>query len=328
MALRDPISSWFSELSDNWEEKMFYYDFLVYADGVKDDTRVHYTGKYRRYGDLSDGSHFGVWQFPSMISYADFRDPPFTGIMIVDKDGYMQASNPAERMHLQPDEHYYPMAIAASPTEKSLVWVTQGELWLWLKDLRTERFLTDEGEPDPRFGGQKVRDARMHSDGILEILLEDGETYGLFCDEEMLLKPFEGGWVPGDEAAAWRVGQPMSSWPESLMLMIRKEDTGWQAFNNVDSTYYNSCDVRRVCFEPGLETIKHGILAMNPCLETVVIPDHVKQVDSFAFGCCDNLKNLVIEGDLTRVADWAEDAFDGCPCEGYYKQLRKTLQQS
>jgi hypothetical protein len=90
----------------------------------------------------------------------------------------------------------------------------------------------------------------------------------------------------------------------------------------VDSIYYNNCSVRRVCFEPGLEVIKRGILAMNYELETLVIPAFVKQVESFAFGCCENLKNLTIEGDLSRVANWAEDAFDGCGCEGYYKQLR------
>ena len=47
-----------------------------------------------------------------------------------------------------------------------------------------------------------------------------------------------------------------------------------------------------------------------------------KQMESFAFGCCGSLKNLIIEGDLSRVAKWAEDAFDGCPCEKYYKQIR------
>ena len=327
MTLCDPIGSWFSELTDNWEEQEFYYDSLVYGDVVKDDTRIHYCSKYRRYGDLPNGSHFGVWLFPSMTSFADFKDPPFTGIIIVDESGYMQASNPAEHMHLQPEEHYYPMSIAFSPTGKSLVWITEGELWIWQTDCREERFITDDGKPDSRFEGRKIRDARMQDDGILEILLEDGETLGIFCDENMLLKPFEGGWIPGDEAAAWGIGQPMSCWPESLVLMVRKEDTGWQT-NNLNSTYYNNCEVRRVCFEPGLETIKSGILAMNPKLESVVIPDYVRQVETFAFGCCDNLKNLVIEGDLSRVTNWAEDVFDGCPCEKYYKQLRKDYTTS
>ena len=164
----------------------------------------------------------------------------------------------------------------------------------------------------------------MREAGIEHETVEDGETFGIFCDEYMFLKPYEGGWIPGDEAAAGRIERPMNYWPESLMLMIRKEDTGWQAVNNADSIYYNNCSVRRVCFEPGLEVIKHGILAMNYDLETLVIPAFVKQVESFAFGCCENLKNLTIEGDLSRVANWAEDAFDGCGCEEYYKQLREN----
>ena len=54
--MSNPEGNWFSSLKDNWEEKDFYYDSLVYFDGVKDDTRVHYTGKYRCYGDLPDAS--------------------------------------------------------------------------------------------------------------------------------------------------------------------------------------------------------------------------------------------------------------------------------
>ena len=317
MNLCDYTGVWFSALDTDREERAFYYDFS-WAKNNRHDAVCRY------YGDLPDGSPVGVYTFPSMTSYADFKDPPFTGIVIVDEKGEMQSSTPAEHMHLQPKEHFFPKAIAVSPTGKTLVWITEGELWAWHMVFPEKRFLTDMGEPETRFGSRRVADACMHEDGILEVLLEDGETLGLFCDEDMLLRPFEGGWIPGDEAAAGRIEQPMTYWPESLMLMIRKEDTGWQAVNNVDSIYYNNCSVRRVCFEPGLAVIKHGILAMNTELESVVIPDHVRQVESFAFGCCDFLKDLVIEGDLSRVANWAEDAFDGCPCEAYYKQLRNT----
>ena len=314
--LRNPTGVWFSHLDGSREERPFYYCF-----SLNEDDR-HYAA-YRYYGDLPDGRHFGTYVFPSMTSYADFKDPSFTGVVIVEKNGKMQTSTPAEQMHLQPEEHYFPTAILASPSGKTLVWITEGELWSWHMVFPKGLFLTDCGEQETRFGGRKVRDARMHADGILEVLLEDGETFGIFCDEYVLLKPYEGGWIPGDESAARWIEQPMDYWPESLILMIRKEYTGWQAVNNMDSSYYNNCSVRRVCFEPGLEVIKRGILAMNDELETVVIPDHVKQVESFAFGCCEFLKNLIIEGDLSRVANWAEDAFDGCPCEEYYKQLRE-----
>ena len=99
--------------------------------------------------------------------------------------------------------------------------------------------------------------------------------------------------------------------------MIRAED---------DEGDYYSCGIRRVCFEPGLEVIKAEILADNPNLESVTIPASVKEVQTWAFGCCTNLKNLVIEGDLSRVANWAQDAFDCCACEEEYMRLRNAVQ--
>ena len=314
--LLDLAGVWFSQQDRPREERRFCYNFS--PEREKDHEEV-----YRYYGEMPDGNCVGTYVFPSMISFADFRDPPFTGIVIVDKDGRMKTETPAEHMHLQPKEHWFPTAVASSPTGKTLVWVTEGELWIWHKDFRGEMFLTDEGEPETHFRGMKVADARMQADGILEVLLEDGETFGLFCDEDMFLLPFEGGWIAGDEAAKHNMGFPMSYWPESLILMITSEDIGWR-HDSLGSNAFNECDVRRVCFEPGLETIKNGVLAMNTKLEKVVIPDHVKMVETFAFGCCDNLKELVIEGDISRVADWAEDAFDGCACEDYYKQIRNT----
>jgi hypothetical protein len=44
-------------------------------------------------------------------------------------------------------------------------------------------------------------------------------------------------------------------------------------------------------------------------------------VDWHAFSGCTGLKNLVIEGDLSRVKQWNEDAFEGCPCEEYYSRI-------
>ena len=82
--------------------------------------------------------------------------------------------------------------------------------------------------------------------------------------------------------------------------------------------------MRRVCFEAGLEVIKPGMLADNPDLESVTIPASVKEVGAWAFGSCTNLKELVIEGDLSRVAEWAPDAFEACACEEEYLRLRNA----
>ena len=42
-----------------------------------------------------------------------------------------------------------------------------------------------------------------------------------------------------------------------------------------------------------------------------------------AFQYCDRLTDLVIEGDLSRVATWHEYAFEECPCEAAYLELRR-----
>ena len=95
VTLRNPTSVWFSHLDSDREERSFYYCFSLNEDDRHD-------AAYRYYGDLPDGRHFGAYVFPSMTSYADFKDPPFTGVVIVEKNGKMQSSTPAEQMHLHP----------------------------------------------------------------------------------------------------------------------------------------------------------------------------------------------------------------------------------
>ena len=129
---------------------------------------------------------------------------------------------------------------------------------------------------------------------------------------------FEQCWIPASKAESPSRNAELPDinrvdyWPDSFAIMIRSED---------DEYDYYDCGVRRVCFEPGLEVIKPGMLAGNPDLESVTILASVKEVRTWAFGCCKNLKNLVIEGDLSRVANWAQDAFDGCACEENYLRL-------
>ena len=130
-----------------------------------------------------------------MTSWADFEIRLSRASFLWIK-GKMKTLTPSERMHRLPEEHYFPIAIVPSPTGKSLAWITEGDLWTWCMDSR-ERFIGDDGTMETRFGDRKVSDACMHEDGILEVLLEDGSTLGLFCDEEMLLQPFEDGWIPG-----------------------------------------------------------------------------------------------------------------------------------
>ena len=55
----------------------------------------------------------------------------------------------------------------------------------------------------------------------------------------------------------------------------------------------------------------------------MVIPATVRMVGDRAFQYCDRLTDLVIEGDLSRVATWHEYAFEECPCEAAYLELRR-----
>ncbi|MBR0085025.1 MAG: leucine-rich repeat protein [Lachnospiraceae bacterium] len=311
MALRNTTGVWFSELKDNREECSLYW--------IEFGKRKY--SRYRHYGDLPGGQHYGA----GLLSA--FGDPwgLEMAILIVYETGELalDASLPRED---------WPEALAASPSGRSLIWFTKDHrLIAWLQG--EEGFVSwDCCSLYERLGERLVRDAVMHADGILEILCEDGTKMGYFCDADAVLLPRETGWLP-IESEAYKfqmveingkrernsfTGMCPDTLPDSITIMIRKDDF-WG--------YYAGCGAKHICFEPGLEIIPDYILPENPELESVVIPEHVQKVGFRAFHNCVNLKELVIEGDLSRVAGWDEDAFEGCPCEGYYKRIRTENKQ-
>ena len=307
MKLRPTTGIELSYLKDNWEECDFRYNVSLNPDDW------HYE-VYRRYGNLPDGSHFGVYIWPESEAFS-----PASTMMIVDKSGEMRTNTVIKESWSTQDSVFWPMAAAASPSGKSIVWLKDGRIWIWSEDKREKRFLPDGGDDlTDRIEGIPVYDALMRDDGIL-VLFQEGKVYAYLCDEDIVLvrNADEGCWIPASKAESPYRNEVFPSrvdyWPDEFAVMIRKED---------DEYDYYSCGVRRVCFEPGLEVIKPGMLADNPDLESVTIPASVKEVQSWAFGCCTNLKNLVIEGDLSRVANWARDAFEGCACEEKYLCLR------
>jgi hypothetical protein len=307
MKLRPTTGIELSYLKDNWEECDFRYNVSLNPDDW------HYE-VYRRYGDLPGGSHFGVYIWPESEAFS-----PASTMMIVDKSGEMRTNTVIKESWSTQDSVFWPMAAAASPSGKSIVWLKDGRIWIWSEDKREKRFLPDGGDDlTDRIEGIPVYDALMRDDGIL-VLFQEGKVYAYLCDEDIVLvrNADEGCWIPASKAESPYRNEMFPSrvdyWPDEFAVMIRKED---------DEYDYYSCGIRRVCFEPGLEVIKPGMLADNPDLESVTIPASVKEVQSWAFGCCTNLKNLVIEGDLSRVANWARDAFEGCACEEKYLCLR------
>ena len=302
-----------SRLKDNWEECDFCYNVSLNSDDWHYDV-------YRRYGDLPDGRHFGVYIWPKHE-----ESPPTSIMMIVGENGKMQTNSVMDDRWEADEADRWPLAAVASPSGKSIVWLKDGRIWVWREDWRRDkqdiRFQPDDGDYlTDRIEGIPVYDALMRDDGIL-VLFQEGKVYAYLCDEDIVLvrNVDEGCWIPASKAESPYRNELFSSrvdyWPDEFAVMIRKED---------DEFDYYSCGVRRVCFEPGLEVIKPGMLADNPDLESVTIPASVKEVQAWAFGCCTNLKNLVIEGDLSRVANWAEDAFDACACEEKYLRLRNA----
>ena len=313
MKLRPTTGIELSYLKDNWEECDFRYNVSLNPDDW------HYE-VYRRYGDLPDGRHFGVYIWPKHEEC-----PPTSIMMIVGENGEMQTNTVMDDRWDADEADRWPLAAVASPSGKSIVWLKDGRIWVWredwLKDKQDMRFQPDDGEElTDRIEGIPVYDALMRDDGIL-VLFQEGKVYAYLCDENIVLvrNADEGCWIPASKAESPYRNEVFPSrvdyWPDEFAVMIRKED---------DEYDYYSCGVRRVCFEPGLEVIKPGMLADNPDLESVTIPASVKEVQTWAFGCCTNLKNLVIEGDLSRVANWAPDAFDACACEEQYLRLRNA----
>ena len=298
MKLRDTTEVWFSELEANWEECGFYWSSL----GRRKD------GRYYRCGDLPDGRHFGIGFVPA------FGDPwgRESAIVIVGKDGDLQLDTPSwvEKWDSRLS------AMALSPGGKCLVWLlADGKLGEWTQ--KKEGFTVWDGKSlNGRLGDRFVEDVKMHADGILEIQCKDGETAGYLCDANIVLEPWKTGWTPrreewGNLIYALENGF-LHTCPASLFVRICEDDYWGE---------YAGRGVKQVLFDEGLERIEGEILADNPALETVVIPASVRQVDRRAFGGCTGLKNLVIEGDLSRVKQWDKDAFEGCPCEEYYARI-------
>ncbi len=297
MELRDTIGVWFSELKDNWEECGFFRRSWFWRK----------KGRYRRFGDLPDGRHFGAGHVPA-------SGGPWAremAILTAGETGELQLAAPI-------GENNWPTAVVSSPSGRSIVWLTEDKrLGAWHQ--KAEGSVSRGGSSlNERLDGLDVLDARMHSDGILELRLEGGIRRGYLCDADVVLEPWIDRWAPKPEECgrlshALKEGSP-DPVPGSLIVMIRKEDGRGE---------YAGCGVKQVEFEHGLERIEDEILADEPDLKSVVIPASVRHVGRHAFYNCTSLTNLMIEGDLSRVADWDEDAFEGCPCEGCYMLHRQ-----
>ena len=297
MALRDPIGIWFSELKDNWEERDFYHE------------RIRDRKTYRHYGDLPDGLCYGTVYFEGSDPW-----PPSACVTVTDKEG-KSLCNSAVSENWKTWKWQWPDMLAASPSGKSLVCQIDGRIYAWRKD--KEGFVSDLGDfLDGRIGDLKVLDAKIQDDGILQLKMEDGTLRGYLCDANAVLSSSSDSWI-ADNDESWIIADAckngyLESCPEAVAIVISDSDNWGQ---------YENCGIHKAFVEQGTKRIEGCVLAENPELKTMTIPASVEYIEWGAFLNCRNLQELLIEGDLSRVSDWNEGAFNGCPCEEYYLSL-------
>ncbi|MBP5294674.1 MAG: hypothetical protein J6Y95_03015, partial [Lachnospiraceae bacterium] len=141
-----------SQLKDTWEECGFRYNVSMDPDDWHDAV-------YRRYGDLPDGRHFGVYLWPKSEAW-----PPESAMMIVSKTGEMQVNTIIDDRWDVRAADRWPLAAVASPSGKSIVWLKDGRIWVWREDWHRDkqdiRFQPDDGEElTDRIEGTPVYDA-------------------------------------------------------------------------------------------------------------------------------------------------------------------------
>jgi len=315
MTLSKGIGARFSELKDNHEPAPYWV-------WNKRDVRT-----YACYGVLPNGRSFGVANTPTEEnSYA--RDA-----VIIAEDGEITACGWAF-----PDggigNHYpEPEVMLASPSAKTIVWLGGGELWVWQRDEKLQLFITGCTKRIHIPGDAAVLDARMNGNDKLDLWCEGGARHVYSCDGDVLVHDHHatelcwsaaGGTIVPLTHAAEAHPEGIRGYMESCMYASPEVD-GFLIGGDVTLGGWNLCGLfaRELRFAPEVERIEAGAFSMLGELERAVIPASVRMVEDRAFQYCDKLTDLVIEGDLSRVASWHEDAFQECPCEAEYLNLRR-----
>lgn len=320
MALSKGIGMRFSELKDNYENAQCW---------EWDRKRVK---TYTRFGVLPNGEGFGVARTPTQENYYA-RD-----VVIVSTGGEIRACG-----WIFPDggigNHYpEPEVMIASPSAKTIVWLGGGELWIWLQNEELQCFTSGSTKRVDMPDGAAVLDAYMNEDGTLDLWCEGGARHVYSCDEDVLLCGYhaadlrrsadKGAIVPSS-----RVTRVVGVYAESefvrecmdACLRAFPEVAGFLIEGDFTVESWGLCGMhaRELRFAPEVERIDEGEFAVLGELERVIIPATVQMVESCAFEWCGKLTDIVIEGDLSRVAGWHENAFEKCPCEDEYLNLRR-----
>lgn len=309
MALTTAVGKRFSELKDNHEPSRYTpREYVAWHD-------------FECYGYLPDGSYFGVGKDRGV------DECWYDNLFLVDAESRALAY-PLE--HDAPFLGYaYPMpdAIVASPSGRSIVWLAGGQLWTWLLNREREVFSSFEAHRVFIPGGAAVSDARMNTNGMLDVWCEDGNRYEYACDIDALLAP--GKWGP-----------LLCTYPYSLDWYACECRTSCDAYFKACAEALPNVTGLLVCANaelPESHELPDGFREVrfasdygcveplefaNMKFERVVLSAGVAEVGQCAFAWNSILGELVIEGEASRIAKWAADAFDGCPCEEAYLERR------
>lgn len=312
MALRNTVGMRLSELKDNHMPSRYTpREYLAWHD-------------FECYGFLPDGSYFGVGQT------RDIDECWKDDFLLVGSDGtlleYASASNNGGWPSIGVD---FPMpdAIVASPSGKSIVWLASGELWAWQYNADRDKFAGFEVHRVHVPGDAVVVDARMRASGRLDVWCADGERYTYACDADALLA--QGTW-----------GSLLCTYPRSFGYHTDKYGFTCDAYiRDCTATVSNITGLlvhayteafnaqqlpncfRELRFASDYECVESWVYC-GASFERVVLPAGVSEVEELAFAWNRTLTDLVIEGDLSRLANWEVDAFEDCPCEAGYLELR------
>ena len=310
MGLRATAGVRFSELVDNHEPSRY--------------TPREYVSwhRFECYGYLPDGSCFGVGEV------RDFDECWYDSFFLVDAEGralayaYDEGDLGGLRSLVMPD------AAVASPSGKSIVWLAGGQLWTWLYNPKRGRFASFEGHQVHVPEDVAVADARMNANGTVDVWCADGSQYEYACDVDALLAP--GKWGPllctypcAWDWYAWECRTSCDEYfkacaealPDIAGLLVCAKAEPFASAELPDS-------IREVRFSTDCDCVESLMLA-GAKLERVVLPPGMSEVGQCSFAWNRALRELVIEGDVSRIAGWAADAFDGCPCEAEYLELRR-----
>ena len=309
MVLKATVGARFSELVDNHEPSRYTPREYVSWHG------------FECYGHLPDGSYFGVGKI------RDIDECWYDDFFLVDAEG---------RALAYAYEHFrrgagMPDAVVASPSGKSIVWLVEGQLWTWLHNPKRGGFASFEGHQVHVPEDVAVVDARMNENGMADVWCADGRRYEYACDADALLAPGE--WGPllctYPYSLDWYALECRTSCDAYIKACAEAlpDIAGLLVCANAES--FASTELpdgfREVRFSADCDCVESLMLA-GAELERVVLSPGVNEVGQCAFAWNHALRELVIEGDASRIASWAADAFEGCPCEAEYLELRRKAQ--